>query len=65
MSRMTCTDCNTPIPNGQGVGRTESFKQIWLHTDCAELRGIALATMVVRHLEPLRDASRQAASPTG
>ena len=56
----TCEDCRGPIPSGQAVIRSESFRRIHLHRDCAILRGIEVATLrqtVEAHLKPLRDAS--------
>ena len=53
----TCTDCRRPIPAGHAVIRSESLKRIHLHRDCAELRGIEVATLrqtVEAHLRPLR-----------
>ena len=53
----TCNDCHRPILNGQAVIRSESFKRIYLHRDCAELRGIEVATLrqtVEAHIRPLR-----------
>ena len=52
-----CQDCHRPIPNGQAVIRSESFKRIHLHRDCAILRGIEVATLrqtVEAHIRPLR-----------
>lgn len=62
MSHTTsCTDCHRPIPAGLAVIRTNSrFQRIYLHKDCATLRGIETATLrmtVEAHIRPLRDAS--------
>jgi hypothetical protein len=42
-----CQDCHRPIPSGQAVIRSISLQRVAFHKDCAELRGIRLATEVV------------------